>query len=98
MWFISLTEGGRLRISFASTAFPKAPITGLVGGEPVVAIDFRPATGTLYALSGGSRLYSIDTTTGTATQVGAAGAASVANFTVGIPGSVDIRPRARRRP
>jgi hypothetical protein len=46
------------------------PITGLPGGETLTAIDRRPATGQLYALSTQSRLYTIDEVTGAATQVG----------------------------
>ena len=56
------------------------PITGLVAaGEKVQAIDFRPATGELYALgiedtvgTDTGRLYTINTLTAVATQVGAA--------------------------
>ena len=47
------------------------PITGLEEGENVLAIDFRPATGQLYALGSASRLYTINTTTGEATFVAA---------------------------
>jgi hypothetical protein len=47
------------------------PITGLQAGENVLGIDFRPATGQLYALGSTSRLYRIDFTNGVATQVGA---------------------------
>src|SRR5437867_1935256 len=50
------------------------PITGLQIGENVLAIDLRPATGQLYALGSTSRLYTINTTTAVATQVGSAGA------------------------
>jgi hypothetical protein len=57
------------------------PITGLaVGGatESIAAVDFRPANGKLYALgvnetavgNDEGRLYTIDVTTGAATQVG----------------------------
>ncbi len=49
-------------------------ITGLQTSENVVGIDFRPATGQLFALGSSSRLYTINLTTGAATQVGAAGA------------------------
>jgi hypothetical protein len=45
-------------------------ISGLVGGETIMGIDFRPATGQLYALSNQSRLYTINRTTGAATAVG----------------------------
>jgi hypothetical protein len=45
-------------------------ITGLLGAENVVAIDFRPASGELFALSNGPNVYRIDTTTGVATRIG----------------------------
>src|SRR5215204_431048 len=51
-----------------------APVTGLQLGEDLLGIDVRPATGQLYGLGSTSRLYTIDQTTGVATQVGAAGA------------------------
>lgn len=48
------------------------PITGLGGGESLVGIDFRPATGTLYGVGSTSQVYTIDTTTGAATAIGTA--------------------------
>lgn len=45
-------------------------ISGLQPGESVQAIDFRPATGQLYALGSTSRLYTLDPNTGAATAVG----------------------------
>jgi trimeric autotransporter adhesin len=58
-------------------------IRGLGSGENVVGLDFRPATGRLFALTDASRLYTINTTNGVATPVGAgpiATALSGANF------------------
>jgi hypothetical protein len=49
-------------------------VTGLGAGETVVGIDFRPATGQLYGLSSGGKLYTIDTGTGAATAIGGTGA------------------------
>ena len=37
-----------------------ATITGLQAGETILGIDFRPATGELYALGSNSRLYTIN--------------------------------------
>ncbi len=45
-------------------------ISGLQSNETIQGIDFRPATGELFALGSFSRLYRIDTATGMATQVG----------------------------
>jgi hypothetical protein len=47
------------------------PITGLQAGEQVVGIDVQPSTGQLFALGTTSRLYTVNTQTGAATQVGA---------------------------
>src|SRR5207248_3674453 len=61
-----------LRFSSASpdTVASTTPITGLQGGESVLGIDVRPATGQLYALGSSARLYTINPATGAATQVG----------------------------
>jgi hypothetical protein len=66
-------------------------ITGLQAGENIVGIDFRPATGQLYALGSTSRLYTINLATGAATQVGAAGAFTLSgtNFAFDFNPSVD---------
>lgn len=45
-------------------------ISGLMQNESVLGIDFRPATGELFALGSFSNLYVIDTGSGAATQVG----------------------------
>ena len=59
------------------------PITGLVGGDTLLGIDFRPATGQLYGLGSGSRLYLINTGTGVATQVGTNGAFTLSGSAFG---------------
>lgn len=46
-------------------------VSGLQVGENLLGIDFRPASGQLYGLGSTSRLYTIDLTSGVATQVGA---------------------------
>lgn len=53
-----------------ATIYSNVPITGLQPGEQILGIDFRPSNGLLYGLGNTSRLYTIDTTTGAATQVG----------------------------
>lgn len=45
-------------------------IAGLASNEEVVGIDFRPATGQLYALGSFSNLYTLNPNTGAASQVG----------------------------
>lgn len=44
-----------------------ATITGLQSGERVLAIDFRPKTGQLYALGSNSRVYIVNPSSGVAT-------------------------------
>ena len=60
------------RISSAApgTSLGSVVITGLQAAEAILAIDFRPANGALYGLGDSNRLYIINQTTGTATQVG----------------------------
>jgi len=45
-------------------------ITGMQPGEAVLGIDFRPATGGLYALGNSNTLYLVDAVTGAASAVG----------------------------
>ena len=64
-------------------------ITGLQAGESIVGIDFRPRTGQLFGIGSSSRVYTINTTTGVATQVG------TATFTPALNGTkfgVDFNP------
>ena len=62
------------------------PITGLIGGDALRGIDFRPATTQLYGVSGGNRLYTISLAGGTAvaTQVGADGAFTISGANLGV--------------
>jgi hypothetical protein len=68
------------------------PVTGLQAGETLAGIDFRPATGQLYGLGSGSRLYVIDINTGAATQVGSSGAFTVNGTSFGF----DFNPTVDR--
>jgi hypothetical protein len=68
-------------------------ITGLQMGEKILAIDFRPATGQLYAVSDMSRLYTINQQTGIAVAV------SMTPFTPAINGTqvgFDFNPTVDR--
>ena len=53
-----------------STALSSVMISGLPSGENIISIDYRPATGQLYALSTASKLYHINENTGAATMLG----------------------------
>jgi hypothetical protein len=63
------------------TMLSTTTISGLQAGEDLLGIDFRPANGQLYGLGSTSRLYTIDSTTGVATQVGAGPFAAVLSGT-----------------
>jgi len=76
---LTLLDGGGLLLRFIDTLAPgvslrTVPVTGLFPGEHLEGIDYRPATGALYAigvvLNGEARLYTINTETGAATPVG----------------------------
>jgi hypothetical protein len=73
----------RFDSSTPGTIFGALGITGLQAGETVLGIDFRPATGGLYALGSTSRLYTINPATGAATQVGSAGAFTLSGTAFG---------------
>ncbi len=63
---------GRL-VTFDSAAPATITSTRVISGtigSAILGIDFRPATGELFALGGNSQLYTINTGTGTATAVG----------------------------
>ena len=67
--------GTSQQLSFVDSATPgeasgRVAITGLGDGVELEGIDFRPATGDLFALSSSDALYTIDTATGAATLVG----------------------------
>jgi len=72
--FYGVTQDNQL-VTFQSdnvlNVAPTHAITGLPGGESIVGLDMRPATGQLYALGKTSRLYVINPRTGAARQVGA---------------------------
>jgi hypothetical protein len=69
-----LTTTGRL-VTFDSatpgTVSFSVTISGLQAGESLLGIDRRPANGLLYGLGSSSALYTISSTTGVATPVGA---------------------------
>jgi hypothetical protein len=68
------------------------PITGMVGGDTIVGLDFRPATGELFGLGSGSRLYVINPATGAAVQRGADGGFVLSGVAFGF----DFNPIADR--
>ena len=72
-----VTDGSSIvNVDTNDLSSPSAPIpvTGLQGGETLLGIDQRPATGQLYGIGSKGRVYVIDTSTGAATEVGSASA------------------------
>jgi hypothetical protein len=75
------------------------PITGLVTGDTIVGIDFRPADGQLYGVGANLaadtvQVYRIEASTGQVTAIG--GPANVANITGATAFGVDFNPLADR--
>ena len=67
---LALTDNNGL-VSFQS-GFPSklctsTTVTGLQGNESVLGIDVRPSDRNVYALTSAGRLYTVNSTTGTAT-------------------------------
>jgi hypothetical protein len=90
-----LTSGNQLLTIESTTpgsVSAPLPITGLQVGETVLGIDFRPLTNELFGLGSTSVLYSINATTGVATQVGASGAFSLSGTSFGF----DFNPTVDR--
>ena len=75
-----------------ATFLSKIAVSGLGTGEKLLSIDFRPATGELYAVSDASKFYVINTKTAAARSIGGA-------FTPAISGaiaSIDFNPTVDR--
>ncbi|MBO0797286.1 MAG: DUF4394 domain-containing protein [Blastocatellia bacterium] len=53
----------------SGTTFNRVNTISNINGDQIIGIDFRPATGQLYALSNNSRLYTINTANAAATLV-----------------------------
>ena len=66
-----------------ANAATRVAISGLQSGETLVGIDVRPATGVLYGIGSTSRVYTLNTSTGVATQVGEAGAFTISGTRFG---------------
>lgn len=91
---IALSGNGTSLLRFAANtpgATTSVAITGITLGESLVGIDFRPATGQLYALginptADNGTLYRIDPQLGTATVIGTAGSIAY----VGVDGTTAV--------
>jgi hypothetical protein len=93
---VALTQDNKLvgfNAQTGASTTQQANITGMQTGETMLAIDYRPATGELYGVSSGSRIYVINPATGVARVVNAT------PFTPAISGTavgLDFNPTADR--
>lgn len=71
----------------------KTNVTGIASGEKLLSIDFRPATGELYALSNASKLYIINTSNASARAVSSTAFAPSISGTIA---SIDFNPTVDR--
>ncbi|AMR34549.1 hypothetical protein A0256_13830 [Mucilaginibacter sp. PAMC 26640] len=69
------------------------PITGMQAGEAILGIDMRPVNGQLYALGSTSRLYTLNASSGLATQVGTG---TLTNPLLGTSFGFDFNPTVDR--
>ena len=76
-----------------TTATSTTAIVGLPAAENIVSIDYRPATGQLYALGSSSRIYFINEKSGVATAVGST---IFSPAIVGANASLDFNPTVDR--
>ncbi|WP_243732204.1 DUF4394 domain-containing protein [Pedobacter duraquae] len=82
--FYALTSDNKLLFINAqntSTITSTVTITGLQTGELLLGIDFRPATGQLYAAGSSSRIYVVDPKTGIARAIGTSAFTPILNGT-----------------
>lgn len=84
--YLTNTTNSLLRIDSATPGVIAASvgITGLQSGESLSGIDFRPFNGVLYGIGSTNRLYTLNVTTGAATQVGSAGAFTLSGSSFGM--------------
>ncbi len=84
--YLTNAANSLLRIDSATPGVIAASvgITGLQSGESLVGIDFRPFNGVLYGIGSTSRVYSLNVTTGAATQIGSAGLFTLSGANFGI--------------
>lgn len=71
----------------------KTAVSGIVSGEKLLSIDFRPATGELYALSNASKLYIINTSNSSARVVSTTAFSPALSGTIA---SIDFNPTVDR--
>ncbi|WP_079243266.1 DUF4394 domain-containing protein [Chryseobacterium indologenes] len=71
----------------------KTAVTGVASGEKLLSIDFRPATGELYALSNASKLYIINTSNASARPISSTAFTPMISGTIA---SIDFNPTVDR--
>jgi hypothetical protein len=77
------------------TILARVPVAGLIAGESIRGIDFRPASGELFAVTSTLRVLAVDPESGAAQQLGTPLVTSP-QFTAAVPGGFDFNPTADR--
>ncbi|KDN55242.1 DUF4394 domain-containing protein [Flavobacterium seoulense] len=67
--FAASTDNKLYRFDPTNPTMNSVAFMGLASGEVIVGLDFRPATGTLYAISNQSRLLTVNTSSGQVTAI-----------------------------
>lgn len=91
-----LTENNQLvyfNTNNSSTFTSTKPIMGIPSGEKLMSIDFRPATGELYAVSNASKFYIINTSAASTRMVSTTSFSPVISGTIA---SIDFNPTVDR--
>jgi hypothetical protein len=90
------TEPDLVRFDTAApgTLTGRVPVAGLLAGETIAAIDLRPATGDLFAVTSSNRVLIVDPETGSTQPVGAS--LDVSLLTGGQPVGFDFNPTVDR--
>ncbi|MFA9187060.1 DUF4394 domain-containing protein [Flavobacterium sp. FBOR7N2.3] len=78
--FAASTDNKLYRFDPTNPTMNSVAFMGLASGEVIVGLDFRPATGTLYAISNQSRLLTVNTSNGQVTAIGTIPGLSGATF------------------
>ncbi len=90
----SPTELVRFDTGAPGTILARVPVRGVIAGETITGIDFRPASGELFAITNFNRVLAIDAESGAAQQLGTS-LITNPQFTSASPG-IDFNPTVDR--
>lgn len=90
--FATSADNKLYRFNPMSPTMNPVDLMGMMNGETIVGLDFRPANGALYAISSQSRLLTVNTSNGQVTAVGSALTPALSGTTFGF----DFNPTVDR--